>query len=68
MEWIGILGTLFIILAFTMNGEKKIRLFDAIGAVLFIVYGFTIHSFSTILLNVVLVVVQAYKLLRRKSD
>lgn len=68
MEWIGILGTLCIILAFTMNGETKIRAFDAIGAVLFIVYGFTIHSFSTILLNVVLVVVQAYKLLRRKSD
>lgn len=68
MEWLGILGTLFIILAFTMNGEKKIRVFDMIGAILFIVYGFTIGSFSTILLNVVLVVVQAYKLLRRKSD
>ncbi len=68
MEWLGILGTLFIILAFTMNGETKIRVFDMIGAVLFIVYGFTIGSFSTILLNVVLVVVQAYKLLRRKSD
>lgn len=68
MEWLGILGTLFIILAFTLNGETKIRVFDMIGAVLFIVYGFTIGSFSTILLNVVLVVVQAYKLLRRKSD
>lgn len=68
MEWLGILGTLFIILAFTMNGEKKIRVFDMIGAILFIVYGFAIGSFSTILLNVVLVVVQAYKLLRRKSD
>lgn len=68
MEWLGILGTLFIIVAFTMNGETKIRVFDMIGAVLFIVYGFTISSFSTILLNVVLVVVQAYKLLRRKSD
>jgi len=68
MEWLGILGTLFIILAFTMNGERKIRVFDMIGALLFIVYGFTINSFSTILLNVVLVFVQAYKLLRRKSD
>lgn len=68
MEWIGILGTLFIIVAFAMNGETKIRVFDAIGAILFIVYGFTINSFSTILLNVVLVIVQAYKLLRRKSD
>ena len=67
MEWLGILGTLFIILAFTMNGETKIRVLDMVGALLFIVYGFTINSFSTILLNVVLVFVQAYKLLRRKS-
>lgn len=68
MEWIGIAGTLFIILAFTMNGERKIRVFDLIGALLFIIYGVTIHSFSTVLLNVVLVVVQAYKLLRRRSE
>lgn len=68
MEWIGIAGTLFIILDFTMNGERKIRIFDLIGALLFIIYGVTIRSFSTILLNVVLVVVQAYKLLRRRSE
>lgn len=68
MEWIGIAGTLLIILAFTMNGERKIRIFDLIGALLFIIYGVTIRSFSTILLNVVLVVVQAYKLLRRRSE
>lgn len=68
MEWIGIAGTLFIILSFTMNGERKIRIFDLIGALLFIIYGVTIRSFSTILLNVVLVVVQAYKLLRRRSE
>lgn len=68
MEWIGIAGTLFIILAFTMNGERKIRIFDLIGALLFIIYGVAIRSFSTILLNVVLVVVQAYKLLRRRSE
>nr|DAG40843.1 MAG TPA: inner membrane protein [Caudoviricetes sp.] len=68
MEWLGIAGTLFIILAFTMNGERKIRVLDLIGALLFVIYGVTIHSFSTVLLNVVLVVVQAYKLLRRRSE
>ena len=68
MEWLGIAGTLFIILAFTMNGEREIRVLDLIGALLFVIYGVTIHSFSTVLLNVVLVVVQAYKLLRRRSE
>lgn len=39
MEWLGIAGTLFIILAFTMNGERKIRVLDLIGALLFVIYG-----------------------------
>lgn len=68
MEAIGVAGTLFIILAFAMNGETKIRVLDAVGALLFIIYGITIQSFSTVLLNSILVGIQAYKLLRRKPD
>lgn len=68
MEFLGIIGTLFIIAAFAMNGETKIRVLDAVGAAFFIVYGITIASFSTILLNAILVAVQIYKLLRRKAD
>jgi hypothetical protein len=70
MEIIGTRGTLFILLAFSMTGEEKIRFFDAIGAFLFIIYGITIKSFSTIFLNSVLLVIQIYKLLsiRRKYE
>lgn len=67
MEFIGILGTLFILLAFILNGEFKIRLFDLVGAVLFVIYGITINSFSTILLNGILIGVQLYKLYKLKS-
>ena len=70
MEFIGIFGTLFIILAFIMNGEFKIRIFDLIGAILFVIYGITINSFSTILLNGILIIIQLYKLvnLRRINN
>lgn len=68
MEFIGILGTLFIILAFILNGEIKIRLFDLIGALLFVLYGFTINSFSTILLNFILIIIQLYKLYKLKIN
>lgn len=68
MEILGILGTLFIILAFIMDGEFKIRIFDLIGAILFVIYGITIHSFSTLLLNAILIIIQIYKLLRRKQN
>ena len=57
-EWIGILGSVTIILAFLLKGELKIRIVDLIGAALFVIYGVLIKSFSTVLLNGVLVVVQ----------
>lgn len=66
MEIIGILGTLFILIAFSFNGELKIRIFDLIGAILFVIYGVMIHSFSTILLNGILIIIQIYKVFKLK--
>ena len=68
LEILGIIGTLFIIAAFCMNGEKKIRILDTVGAVFFIVYGIGIHSLSTVLLNCVLVFIQIIKLIRHKES
>lgn len=67
MEIIGILGTMFIIIAFILNGELKIRIFDLIGAILFVIYGITINSFSTILLNVILILIQVYKIYKLRE-
>lgn len=63
-EFIGILATCFIILAFLQKGEFRIRIFDGIGAILFVVYGILINSFSTILLNGILIVIQIIKLIK----
>lgn len=70
MEILGIIGTIFILIAFIMNGEFKIRIFDLVGALLFVIYGITIKSFSTILLNSILIIIQLCKLisLRRKNN
>lgn len=67
MEIIGILGTLFIIIAFTQNTEFNIRIFDLIGAILFVIYGIIIKSFSTILLNIILIIIQLYKIFKIKK-
>lgn len=61
-ELIGVIATLFIVVAFSLNGELKIRLFDLVGAILFVVYGVLIKSFSTVLLNAILVAIQLYKI------
>lgn len=63
-EVLGITATLFVLLAFLQKGERRIRIFDGIGASLFIIYGFFIRSFSTVLLNFILVIIQCWKLYR----
>ena len=67
IEVIGIVATLFIVIAFSLNGELKIRIFDLVGAILFILYGSLICSFSTILLNGILVGIQIFKIIKLKK-
>lgn len=61
-EIIGTIASIIIMLAFILNGEKKIRIVDLLGAILFIIYGICIKSFSVIFLNSCLAIIQVYKL------
>lgn len=61
-EWIGILGSMFVIAAFMCRDEKKIRILDTVGAVLFILYGVSIGSLSMVLLNTVLSLIQLHEI------
>lgn len=61
-EILGIIATSFILIAFLQDGECTIRILDGVGAVLFVLYGFLIGSFSTVLLNSILVIIQSVKL------
>lgn len=66
-EWLGLLGTLMILIGFCSNSEKIIRIFDAIGSALFVIYGVMIGSVSTIVLNACLILVHGYKLAAAKQ-
>lgn len=68
MEAIGVLATIFIVVAFMLEGELKIRVVDLVGAVLFVVYGMLINSFSVVLLNFILVAIQVYKIIKIKHN
>ena len=61
-EIFGVIGTLLILVGFLSNSEKKIRLFDMAGSVLFVIYGILIGAYSNIILNGILVFVHLYKL------
>ena len=47
VEIIGIVATLFILAAFSLNDKKLIRLVDSIGALLFVIYGIIIIFVSS---------------------
>jgi len=68
IEALGLIGTCMILLAFSCNTERSIRIFDAIGASFFVAYGVLTKTLSTAILNVVLIGIQAFKLLKRKGD
>lgn len=62
VEILGIVASLFVIGAFLFKNVKIIRLLDAVGALLYVIYGILIHSYANILLNTVLIAVQIYHL------
>ena len=66
VEILGIVATLFILAAFSLNDKKLIRLVDSMGAVLFVIYGILINSFSVWLLNICLIIINLYKIKNNK--
>ena len=67
-EWVGIVGSIMIILAFTNDEEKVIRIMDGIGAILFIIYGYLTKTWSTMFLNTVLVVVHLWRFWKMRGN
>lgn len=63
-EIIGIIASIMVLISFIMNGEKKIRIINIFGAMLFIIYGFLINSFSVWFLNLMLLLVHINKLIK----
>lgn len=66
-EILGIAGTLIILTGFLSDREKVIRGFDMAGSILFVLYGVSIGSISTVLLNSVLILVHSYKFVRGRK-
>lgn len=66
-EWIGIAGSVLIIIAFSTKNEKSIRILDGLGAVLFIVYGILIKAWATVFLNSVLILVHLHRFIEMKK-
>ncbi len=68
IELLGIIAGIIVLGSFISKEQKRIRIVNAIGSVVFIVYGVLMTSYATIFLNGVMVLVQIVYLLRMKGD
>lgn len=68
IEILGIVASLFIILAFLFKDIRIIRILDCVGATLYVIYGILIHSWANIFLNTILILIQIYRLIELKRN
>jgi len=64
LEWIGYIASLIVLISLLMSSIKKLRWINLGGALLFGIYGFMIGSIPTGLMNVGIVIIDIYYLVR----
>jgi len=65
-ELIGLLAGIFVLISFLFKDVRTIRLFNIIGAAVFVIYGILINALSVWLLNGILIFVHLFYLTKLK--
>lgn len=66
-EWIGYAASAGVLLSFLMRDIRTLRMVNSVGCFLFIIYGILLSSVPVILTNVIIVIINIYYLLKRKT-
>ena len=66
-EIIGTMASAVVLFSFLVTGEKRIRLINIFGALLFVVYGALIKAFSVWFMNAALIIVHGCQLILRNK-
>ncbi|SFP64867.1 inner membrane protein [Butyrivibrio proteoclasticus] len=67
IEAIGYLGSALVLVSFLMASVVKLRVVNTIGSVIFTTYAFIIHSYPTAIMNVCLVLINIYYLVKMSN-
>jgi len=65
-ELIGLLAGIFVLISFLFKDVRTIRLFNIIGAAVFVIYGILINALSVWILNGILIFVHLFYLTKLK--
>ena len=67
IEAIGYLGSALVLVSFLMASVFKLRIINSIGSIIFTIYAFIIHSYPTALMNLCLVLINIYYLVKMSN-
>lgn len=67
IEWIGISATILVLISFLFSVERSIRIFNTIGALLFVIYGVLKGAPSVWILNAILILIHIIKMIKAKK-
>ena len=69
LELMGYLSSIIVLISFLMSSVVKLRVINSIGCIVFVIYAILIKSYPTAFLNVCLIAVNVYYLVKlTKSD
>ena len=64
IELIGYLGSILVLISMLMSSVIKLRIINTIGSIIFTFYAFAIQTYPTAILNVILVGVNIYNIIK----
>ncbi len=67
IEAVGYLGSSLVLVSFLMVSVVKLRIVNSIGSIIFTVYAFIIHSYPTAIMNLCLVFINIYYLVKLRN-
>lgn len=67
IEAIGYIGSALVLVSFLMVSVVKLRIVNTIGSLIFTVYAFIIHSYPTAIMNICLVLINVYHLIKMSN-
>ena len=67
-ELIGYAASAVLLFSFTRKDIKKLRWFNSLGCLLFVVYGFMLDSIPVVITNLAIIAINIYYLFFQKQD
>ncbi len=64
IELVGYIGSALVLISFLMVSVYKLRVVNSIGSLVCVIYGTIIHAYPTVLMNVALILINVYYLVK----